>query len=103
MPGLSFCGRIRKKEAPQSIVCGVRTDSAPLSAQEEKEDGEKCEERRRQHEGKRTRAESGSCGGADYSKFLGYEYNFGCDCGNEGKVDEAMIAEIVKNVIANMK
>ena len=46
----------------------------------------------------------GGCGSnADYAKFPGYEYNFGCDCGGDGKIDEAAIAEIVKNVIANMK
>jgi L-fuculose-phosphate aldolase len=51
-----------------------------------------------------------NCGGScpapadvDYSRFPGYEYNFGCDCEKDKKVDEAMIAEIVKNVIANMK
>ena len=52
----------------------------------------------------RTTACGGNCGShADYAKFPGYEYNFGCDCGGEGKVDEAAIAEIVKNVIANLK
>ena len=56
------------------------------------------------NKGKENCHNCGSCGGgADYSKFPGYEYNFGCDCGGEGKVDEKMVAEIVKNVIANMK
>ena len=45
----------------------------------------------------------GNCGGMDYSKFPGYEDNFGCDCENNKNVDEAAIAEIVKQVIAQMK
>ena len=44
----------------------------------------------------------GSCGSMDYSKFPGYEYNFGCDCDNNG-VDADAIAAIVKKVISEMK